>query len=131
MELLDSYIKDVEKDLKVDDFNIKEVQMRLPARKHFWVARLMESKIRRGKLLKKRADLKESLIQGIIDESPVRLTTGTAGGLANKHESVKKIDKAVRELEYIIEYLEKVEKVFSTMHWELKNIIDINKMELM
>ena len=29
----------------------------------------------------------------------------------------------------IIEYLEKVEKIMGQMHWEIKNIIDINKME--
>ena len=29
----------------------------------------------------------------------------------------------------VIEYLEKVEKIMSSMHWEIKNIIDLNKLE--
>jgi hypothetical protein len=59
MELLKKYIEEITKDLQLDDFNIKESQMRLPARKHFWVARLIETKIKRNSLLEKRKNLKK------------------------------------------------------------------------
>ena len=45
MELLQQYINEIGKDLVLDDFNLKESQLRLPARKHYWVARLIEAKV--------------------------------------------------------------------------------------
>ena len=55
MELLKKYIEEITKDLYLDDFNIKESQMRLPAKKHFWVARLMDAKINRNSFIKKKS----------------------------------------------------------------------------
>ena len=95
MELLRKYINDIGQDLVLDDFNLKEAQMRLPARKHFWVARLMEAKIKRNSLIRDK----------------------------------KTININIAEQDAIIEYLEKVEKILGNMHWEIKNIIEINKME--
>ena len=52
MELLAKYIDEINKDLVVTDFNIKDIQLKLPSRKHFWVARLIDAKIKREKLIK-------------------------------------------------------------------------------
>ena len=78
MELLKKFIEDVGKDLVLDDFNLKEAQMRLPARKHFWVARLMEAKIKRGELLNKKKTLKKTLTKGVIETSPVKISQAAA-----------------------------------------------------
>ena len=103
MELLRKYINEIGQDLVLDDFNLKEAQMRLPARKHFWVARLMDS--------------------------PVRISQSAAESAAERHESIDSLNKGIAGQDTIIEYLEKVEKIMGNMHWEIKNIIDINKME--
>ena len=63
MELLKKYIEEITKDLYLDDFNIKESQMRLPAKKHFWVARLMESKIKRNSLIRDKKNLKKQVVK--------------------------------------------------------------------
>ena len=129
MELLKKYIKEITKDLQLDDFNIKESQMRLPARKHFWVARLIEAKIKRSTLYKEKKKLKKEVVKKVITDSPVRITQSAAESAAEKHESIADLNDNIGELDAIIEYLEKVEKIFSNMHWEIKNIVDINKME--
>lgn len=129
MELLKRYIDEINKDLIVNDFNIKEVQLRLPSRKHFWVARLIDAKIDRNKLIGKKKDLKKELTQRIIAESPVKITIQTAEFAAENTNEIELINNKVKEYDYIIEYLEKVEKIFSTMHWEIKNIVQLNQME--
>lgn len=129
MELLKKYIEDINKDLYLDDFNLKEVQMRLPARKHFWVARLIEAKITRNTLFGKKKKLKKELVKKVLEDSPVRINQTAAETAAERYDSVVNINNSIKEQDTIIEYLEKVEKILSTMHWEIKNIVDINRME--
>ncbi len=129
MELLRKYINEIGQDLVLDDFNIKEAQMRLPARKHFWVARLMEAKIKRNSLIGDKKKIKKELVKKVITDSPVRISQLAAESAAEKHESIDSLNKGIAEQDTIIEYLEKVEKIMGNMHWEIKNIIDINKME--
>ena len=129
MELLKKYIEEITKDLYLDDFNIKESQMRLPAKKHFWVARLMDAKINRKSLLRKKKQLKKEVVKKVIADSPVKISQSAAESAAERHDSIGKINDSIHEQDSIIEYLEKVEKIMGQMHWEIKNIIDINKME--
>jgi hypothetical protein len=129
VETLKRYIEEVNKDLIIDDFNIKDSQMKLPSRKHFWVARLMDAKINKTKLLSKKKQHKKELVARIINESPIKITTQTAEAAAENTSDIEIINDKLKELDFIIEYLEKVEKIFSSIHWEIKNIIQINQME--
>ena len=63
MELLDRYIKEIEEDLKIDEFNIKEVSLRVPAKKHFWVSRLINHKRNLLKLEHDKSNFKKAVIQ--------------------------------------------------------------------
>ena len=122
-------MNEIGQDLVVDDFNLKEVQMRLPARKHFWVARLMDAKVEKNKLIAKKKSLKKELTKKVIADSPVKITPAVAEQHAERHESVVNITNLLAEYSVIVEYLEKVEKVLSAMSFDLKNIVEINKLE--
>lgn len=129
METLRRYIEEVNKDLQITDFNLKESQLRLPSRKHFWVARLIDTKIQRNNLLAQKKNLKKELVKRIVSESQVKITPQTAESAAEHTPDIENFNEKLKELDLIIEYLEKVEKVFSTLHWEIKNIIQINQLE--
>jgi len=129
MELLRKYIDEIGQDFVLDDFNLKEAQMRLPARKHFWVARLMDAKIKRNSLFNDKKKIKKEVVKKVISDSPVRISQSAAESAAERHESISSLNNSIAEQDAIIEYLEKVEKIFNNMHWEIKNIVDINKME--
>ena len=131
MDLLKRYMDEIGQDLVVDDFNLKEVQMRLPARKHFWVARLMDAKVEKNKLLAKKKQLKKELTKKVITDSPVKISLSTAEQHAERHESVIKITNDINEYTVIVEYLEKVEKVLSSMSFDISNIVKINQMEML
>ena len=129
MELLQQYIEEIGKDLVLDDFNLKESQLRLPARKHYWVARLIEAKVERNKLISKKKALKKEVVKQVIQDSPIKITQSSAEAAAENHNSLSKLNDAIRERDMIIEYLEKVEKIMSSMGYEIKNIVEIQKME--
>ena len=103
MELLKKYMDEIGKDLVVDDFNLKEVQMRLPARKHFWVARLMDAKVEKNKLIAKKKSLKKDLTKKVIADSPVKISPAVAEQHAERHSSVVDITNQLAEYSVIVE----------------------------
>jgi hypothetical protein len=129
MSIMERYIEEIKQDLIVNDFNIKEVQLRLPSRKHFWVARLIDAKIKRNNLLRDKKNLKKDISKRIVELSPIKMTSVTADIAAESSKEIEDINNQIREFDYIIEYLEKVEKIFASMHWEIRNIIQINQSE--
>jgi hypothetical protein len=131
MEQLQRYIEEIGKDLVLDDFNIKEQSLRLPARKHYWVARLIEAKIERNQTFEKKKQLKRNITIEVIANSPVKLSHSSAEQAAERHESLAALTSRIQELTTIIEYLEKVEKVMSAMGFDIKNVVELIKMEQM
>jgi len=131
VELLKKYFEEVGKDLVLDDFNIKEQSMRLPARKHYWVAKLIQAKIERNQTFEKKKKLKKNITKEVIATSPVKLSQSAAEQAAERHESLSSLTSKIKELDIIIEYLEKVEKTMSQMGFDIKNAVEIMKMEQM
>lgn len=131
MEVLKKYIEEVGQDLVLDDFNIKEQSMRLPARKHYWVAQLIKTKIERNQTFEKKKKLKKDITKEVIATSPVKLSQSAAEQAAERHESLFNLTTKLKELDLIIEYLEKVEKTMSQMGFDIKNAVEIMKMEQM
>tara|TARA_R110000744_G_scaffold38939_1_gene88809 strand:- start:1026 stop:1421 length:396 start_codon:yes stop_codon:yes gene_type:complete len=131
VEKLLKLMDEVAKDLVLDDFNIKEVTLRLPARKHYWVAQLIKTKISRNQTFVKKRELKKNITREVIATSPVKLTQSAAEQAAERHDTLAVLNNKIREFDVIIEYLEKVEKVMSQMGFDVKNAVDIMKMEQM
>ena len=129
MELLRRYKEEIGTDLLITDFNIKDIQLKLPSRKHFWAARLIDAKITLQALHKKKKNLKKILVTKIIAEAPVKLTQQTAEIAAESTDELTVIADSIKEYEFIVEYLEKVEKIMSGMGYDIKNIIEIQKLE--
>lgn len=129
MELLKRYKEEIGSDLLITDFNIKDIQLKLPSRKHFWAARLIDAKIELQSLFKRKKNLKKVLVQKIFEEAPVKITQQTAESAAESTEELISINESIKEYELLIEYLEKVEKIMAGMGFDIKNIIEIQKLE--
>jgi Tfp pilus assembly protein PilW len=131
MSLLEQYIKEIEEDCKVDEFNLKSTQFKLPSTKHKWVGRFIRHKQELQKLQKTKEKQSHELAQKFIESAPVKITMVTALKSVEETETIKKLIDEIDELKLIIELLEKVEKIFSSMSFDLKNITEIMKAETM
>ena len=129
MDILDQYIDEIEKDLQINEFNLKDSSMRTPARKHYWVSKLIRHKKNLINLEKERNRIKKEITMMIVEESPVKVALPVAEKASVNHDKVKEIQQKVDEEKLIVEFLEKTEKVFSAVGFDIKNIIDIMKME--
>lgn len=124
-----TYKEGIEKDLKIDQFNIHNKVNDIPSLKHYWVAKLIESKIELKNLQKK----KNQLIKKVNESAEVGIhfSAQTAKTLMAKSPVISKINEDIEEMELIIEYLEKAEKIFSSTTYDIKNAIELMKMESM
>lgn len=129
MELLERYIQEITNDLKIDELNIKDVQMRLPARKHFWVARLINHKIELERLKSKRDKTRKLVMDSLAQTTPVKMSVSGLQGAVDASDEIKTMNLKIRELELVIELLEKTEKNFSSCTYDIGNIIKIMQLE--
>jgi hypothetical protein len=129
VSLLDQYIDEIEKDLQINEFNLKDSSMKTPARKHYWVSKLIRHKKNLITLRQKRDLIKKDVVKKIIEESPVKVTIPVAEKASYRHEKMLEISEKINNEELIIEFLEKTEKTFSALGFDIKNIIEIMKME--
>ena len=129
MKQLEEYIKEMGTDVDLDEFNLKDVQMKLPALKHKWVGRLIRAKGELERLRSSRDNVVKQVAQEIIDTATDQVNLATAQKAAEKHASVKAIDESIKENRLIVDFLEKGERIFSGMSFDIKNIIEVMKLE--
>jgi len=127
MELSD-YMKHYEEFCKIDDFNLEHRTKQVPAEKHFWVARLVETKIQKEKLKRQHRKLRKEVVDKLTQTSPVILSKKTLDDL-DTHPSLSQIVEQMDDLDLVIGYLENVVKCVSFIGNDIKNIIEIKNLE--
>ena len=130
MSLIEQYITEIEKDTELSELCLKDVQLKLPAIKHKYAGRLIRTKINLSKLYNKRDELKNGVIDQLKEEAPYELSDSVASKMADKHNKIRDINTQIYEQKIIIELLEKAERIFNSMTFDIKNIIDVMKLEV-
>jgi hypothetical protein len=126
---LEDYITELENDLKFDELNLKDYQQRLPGIKHKWAGRCIRHKLELITLKKNRDKLKRAIVDKINEMSPVKLTAPVAERTAENSNELTEADAKIKEIELVIELLEKSEKTLNSTSYDIKNLIDIMKLE--
>ena len=131
MKTLDKYMQEMEADTKLDVFNVKDVQSKLPAVKHKWVGRLIRHKCNINTLTQELEEKKKYLIKAVSDEASYKVSQPQAAKAVAKHESVIKIQKQISDERMTVLFLEKIERIFNSMTFDIKNLAEIMKLETM
>ena len=131
MDILDKYIEELKEDLRIDEFSIKDASLKSPGRKHYWTSRLIYHKRNLMKLENEKNTLIKKASQEIQYQSPVRLSNVAIEKTAQSTDVMKDINLKINEEKLIIEFLEKTEKTLSSLTYDIKNIVEIIKLEQM
>ena len=129
MDLLQKYIYELENDVKLDELNLKEAALMLPAKKAKWVSRLMIEKSSLNVLYKQKSDVIREAVKEIQKESAVKLTTPTLEKASERHPTVIQLNQQIKDLQIVIDFLERVEKTMQSFGFDIKNLIELIKME--
>ena len=129
ISLFERYNEEIKKVIAVDEFNMKQVQMDLPVQRHYWVGRLMFHKQEILKLKRLRNQAQQKVAEKTRAELPIGVSTKTVITSADGHPVIQKIDEQIAENELLVEYLSKVEANFRSVSYDIKNLIEIIKLE--
>jgi hypothetical protein len=129
VNLLDKYIEELKQELVIDEMNVSAVQRRLPARRHFWAARLIQHKRDIFRLKKEKDEIEQKIAKELREKSVTKLSIPESITIAKKSSGVRDISEKLYELELVVELLEKAEKNLSSMVWDIKNIVALIQME--
>lgn len=127
--LLFEYHQKIEDFLKIDELNMKDVQMSLPSVRHYWVGRLMHHKQQIAKLRKAKDKAATTIKNKIQEESPIGLSCKTVAESIAKHDIILKINEEIANNELIVEYLSKVESNLRDAQYGLNNLTKIVTLE--
>lgn len=130
MEILEKYGQEIAEDAAVDEINVKDVAMRLPGIKHKWVARLINHKRQLNRLEAEKEAIIEATMKKIKEKGDIQLSKNAMTAKISTLDSVKSLDEKIDEQKALVDYLEHVESIFRYMTNDIKNVIDIMKMEL-
>tara|TARA_R110002050_G_scaffold6130_7_gene25979 strand:- start:9998 stop:10372 length:375 start_codon:yes stop_codon:yes gene_type:complete len=123
-------MEELTEDTYLDEFTVRDKQMKLPGIKHKWTGRLIRSKISLTDLFAKRRKVINQLADKLVKESPVTISRPTAETKIKTLDAIVTIDKDIEEMKHIIEFLEKTERILSSMTFDIRNITEIMKLEL-
>lgn len=129
MELLNKYIEELTQDTHLDEFNVRDMQLKLPGIKHKWAGRQVRAKIELSQMKSSRWKVINKLTDKLVEESPVTISRPTAQQKVLKHESVIEIDRKIEELDHVVTFLEKTDKTLSSMTFDIRNLVEIMKLE--
>ena len=130
MDFFEKIKHEINSDLVLDRINLLEKQLMLPAIKHKWVSRLIDQKRLKNSLESKKKHLKADVLKTLQDSGiPSNLPKAALDRKIESSDSLLKIDEQIKETEIIIEYLEKVENICRSLTYDIKNAVDLEKLE--
>lgn len=119
--------EELKEDTHLDELNLLQKQLMLPGIKHKWVARLIEQKRNLYFLEKKKKTAKNAVMTSL--EIPPGIPKASLEKKIEDSKTISDINQEIEDTKLGIEFLEKVEQVFRSMTYDIKNIIDINRLE--
>jgi len=128
-KVLEQYSKELTDFCVINEFTVKEKQLQLPAFKHLFVGRLIRHKIYANKLKTQKEKLRAELAHAAAKASPVSLDFSKVEKAMDSNEKIVDLNNQIYYNTLIIEYLEKVEKVLLSITYDIKNIVEIMKLE--
>lgn len=129
MSLQSTYLEELKLDTQVDEISLKEKALLLPGLKAKWVARLITHKNNLNRLEKQKPKIINQIVEKIKKEAPIKLHTNVIKEKAETCDEISELNAKISEEKLIIDFLERVEKIFSSMSFDISNIVKIVQLE--
>jgi len=128
-DIINQYVDEASIDTNLDRLEVTSTQEQLIANKHKWSARLINHKIKLNNFKFKRSSLIDEYIKEYQDREPVRVNRSIAEKAVQNKKEIKIIDQKIQNEILIISFLENIYKNISFATNDIKNLIELMKLE--
>lgn len=130
LEKLEKYQNEVKEDLKINEVTLSDKSFEIPQKKHYWATKFILETQQLNKLERDKKRLEKKVLEANSEElTPVKLSSlGMKKVIANT-TPIQEITQQIEDQKLLVEYLSKVEKIFSFITNDIKNIIEIRQLE--
>ena len=128
-DIINQYLDEARIDTDLDRLEVTSTQEQLVSNKHKWSARLINHKINLNKLKFKRSSRIDQYITDYQDKEPVRVNRSIAEKAVQNKKEIKSIDQKIQNEALIISFLENIYKNISFATNDIKNLIELMKLE--
>ncbi len=120
------YNDELSTDIKLSEMNIRDKTLSAPGLKVKWLRIFFEEKKLLNKLIEsKNLKINEYVINHGLQNVPKLKTIEEA----KRSEEIVKLEKFISEQKEVVDYLEQANKIMINYNFDIKNAIDILKME--
>jgi len=127
--IINQYLKEASIDTNLDRLEVTSTQERLISNKHKWSARLINHKINLNRFKSDRSSLLEGYITKYQEDEPVRVNRSIAEKAVQNKKEIKAIDSKIQNEVLIISFLENIYKNISFATNDIKNLVELMKLE--
>ena len=129
-EIIEQYTLESSIDTNIDRLNVTDVQERLVNNKHKWSARLINHKIKLNKYKNLRFSLLEEKIEEYQATQPVMVNKSIAEKAVLRKKDIRVIDEKINNELLIIQHVENIYKNISFATNDIKNLVELMKLEM-
>jgi len=129
-EIIEQYTIESSIDTNIDRLNVTEVQEKLVNNKHKWSARLINHKIKLNKYRNQRFTILEEKIEEFQNTQPVMVNKSIAEKAVSKKKDIRIIDNKIENEILIIQHVENIYKNISFATNDIKNLVELMKLEM-
>jgi hypothetical protein len=129
-EIIEQYTIESSIDTNIDRLNVTEVQEKLVNNKHKWSARLINHKIKLNKYRNQRFTILEEKIEEYQNTQPVMVNKSIAEKAVSKKKDIRAIDNKIENEILIIQHVENIYKNISFATNDIKNLVELMKLEM-
>tara|TARA_R110001592_G_scaffold361490_1_gene672235 strand:- start:546 stop:950 length:405 start_codon:yes stop_codon:yes gene_type:complete len=128
-DIINQYLEEANLDTDLDRLEVITTQERLVNNKHKWSARLINHKINLSNFKFKRESALEDKITEFQNTEPVRVSRVIAERAVRNKKEIKILDIKIKTEQLIIDYLENIYKNVSFATNDIKNLVELMKLE--
>ena len=128
-DLINQYLEEASLDTNLDRLDVTSTQERLVSNKHKWSARLINHKINLNKVKHQKESLIEKFVTEYQDKEPVRVNKSIAEKAVSNKKEIKNLDTKIQNEILVISFLENIYKNISFATNDIKNLVELMKLE--
>ena len=129
-DIINQYLEEATLDTELDRLEVVSTQEKLVNNKHKWSARLINHKINLNNLKSKRSSILEDKITESQNTEPVKVNRTIAEKAVQNKKEIKTLDFKIKNESLIIDYLENIYKNISFATNDIKNLVELMKLEM-